>query len=271
MKTLPLLLLGLSALAHADEARTCTVDGWLKMRPAPNAAGDIYGEPDWPEKIHLYPASGSRSILDTLPFLHFALVGDDEARTCTVDGWLKMRLAPNPDGDSYGRSIWLEKIPLYPASGSREPLATLPDAMQGGTWDYLSVSLLGRAQNSRFPVQITARGATSDSIMPVSGWLYAGHIGFTLQSGRLYTAPDAKSAVKLAIDDRLSERGDIILRDCVDEWVQIDYRQRECRNADGSIMKIPENERHTLEGVWARGVCPTLETACDMPDADKKP
>ena len=30
-------------------------------------------------------------------------------------------------------------------------------------------------------------------------------------------------------------------------------------------------ERQPLEGVWARGVCPTLETTCDMPDADEKP
>ena len=213
MKTLPLLLLTLSALAHADEARTCTVDGWLKMRPAPNAAGDIYGEPDWPEKIH-----------------------------------------------------------LYPASGSREPLATLPDAMKGGTWDYLSVSLLGRAQNGRFPVEIAAYGATPDSIMPASGWLEAGHIGFGLQSGHLYAKPDAQSKRLLDVQGEwLHEIGDIILRDCAGEWIQIDYRQRERRDPDASLTPIPEAEQKTLEGVWVRGVCPTLETTCDMPDADKKP
>ncbi|MDO4776165.1 MAG: hypothetical protein Q4A06_01800 [Cardiobacteriaceae bacterium] len=211
MKILLLPLLLATALAHADEVHPCLIDGWLKIRPVPNAAGDSYGNPDWPEKIHLYPASTSRDISDTLP-----------------------------------------------------------DAMQGTTWDYLRVSLSGYASDGRFPVKIEAYGSP-DNVPRVSGWLDAKHIGFTLQSRRLYAAPDAKSAIKLALSDWLGERGDVILRDCQNEWVQIDYRQRERRNPDGSIAQIPDSEQQTLESVWARGVCGNLETTCDMPDVDQMP
>lgn len=65
-KTLLILLLA-AITAHADEPRPCTIGGLLKIRPLPNAAGDAYGEPDWPEQIPLYPTADSRAPAITLP------------------------------------------------------------------------------------------------------------------------------------------------------------------------------------------------------------
>ncbi|MDO5091743.1 MAG: hypothetical protein Q4D61_09360 [Cardiobacteriaceae bacterium] len=210
MKTLlPILLLVMSA-AHAN-SRPCTIDGWLKIRPLPNAAGDSYGDPDWPEKI-----------------------------------------------------------PLYPTADSRDPTITLPDALLPAKWDYLGVNLLGFAENGRFRVNIEAYAAALDSTQPVTGWLDAEHIGFGLQSSHLYAKPDAQSERVLDIQGEwLHDIGDITLRNCQGEWVQIDYRQR--RNPDASLTPIPEAEQQTLTDAWAHGVCSNLETTCDMPSVDNQP
>lgn len=207
-----------------------------------------------------------------LPLFLLATLAHANSRPCAIDGWLKIRPLPNAAGDAYGEPDWPEKIPLYPASDSRTPDAILPDALQGATWDYLSVNFLGFAENGRFRVNIKAYGAAPESAKPVTGWLDAQHIGFGLQSSRLYAKPDAQSERLLDVQGEwLHDIGDITLRNCEGEWIQIDYRQRERRNSGASLTPIPEAEQKTLEGAWARGVCSTLETTCDMPDIDKLP
>lgn len=235
-----LLALALSA-AHADDTPLCDIHGHLKMRPVPNAGGDMYGDPKWPEKLNLYPDS---------------------------------------DGD-------------------KETLFTLPDDLLPAQWDYLGVHITGKSHNGRFPVEIYPYGALRDKPHPQAyGWLDAQHIGFFLQSSRLYAKPGVKIVPRppeirhsypdnvggladnpgyktgKTLDlhgDWLSDLGEITLRDCLGEFVQIDYRQTTRRDEKGTLEAIPAAEQKTLANQWASGVCGILETTCDMPDADASP
>lgn len=198
--------------------------------------------------------------------LAFGLAHGDDLRTCEVSGWLKMRPVANADGDEYGDPDWAEKILLYRGAQGEETAATLPEPFLGEKWDYLDVIIDGRAENGRFPVHVAAYGAQRDSTLTAQqGWLRGEDIGFALQSSQLHAQANSESPVLLQLQegDWLTERGDFTLRDCQGQWVFIDYRQQSRRTEKDGEEAIPAQEQQTLSG-WARGVCPILETTCDM-------
>lgn len=235
-------LLALSAgVIHADETPLCDIHGHLKMRPVPNADGDEYGDPAWPEKIHLYPASDAdKEVLFTLP---------DDLLPAQWD-YLGVHITSR----SHNGRFPVEVSPYGAARGKSFPrVHGWLDAQ------HIDFALQSSRLYAKPGVKIVPRAAQGRHTHPD-------------KVGGLTDDPNYRDSKTLDLQGEwLSDVGDINLRDCLGAFVQIDYRQTKRRSADGGIEAIPEADQKTLENQWATGVCGILETTCDMPDADDAP